>query len=103
MTSQNISVVIGPNLVWHKNTLTTLSDIHNINSFCQYLIDNPSFVQREGTEMEFCDSVAVSHEQPVLQVDNCEDKISPQNISYLNANNNQIADPSWTYLKDAAC
>ncbi|XP_063675101.1 uncharacterized protein LOC134811894 isoform X2 [Bolinopsis microptera] len=47
MTSQNLSIVIGPNLTWSRHTITTLADINNINSFTQYLIDNPVLFERE--------------------------------------------------------
>ena len=47
MTSQNLSIVMGPNLTWSRHTITTLSDINNINSFTQYLIDNPELFEGE--------------------------------------------------------
>ncbi|KAL5256285.1 hypothetical protein ACHWQZ_G011494 [Mnemiopsis leidyi] len=47
MTSQNLSIVIGPNLTWSRHTITTLADINNINSFTQFLIDRPQLFDRQ--------------------------------------------------------
>ena len=41
MNSQNLAIVIGPNLTWSRNSVTTLAEINNINTATQYIIDSP--------------------------------------------------------------
>lgn len=61
MDSQNISIVIGPNLTWSRNATTTLTDINNMNSFTQYLLDHPHFFEDTGNSSS-------SHSNPAVQV-----------------------------------
>ena len=40
MTSSNLAVVFGPNLIWHQNRQMSLSAIGPINTFTDYLLQN---------------------------------------------------------------
>ena len=40
MTSANLAVVFGPNLIWHQNRQMSLSAIGPINTFTDYLLQN---------------------------------------------------------------
>jgi len=40
MTSSNLAVVFGPNLIWHQNRQMSLAAIGPINTFTDYLLQN---------------------------------------------------------------
>lgn len=40
MTSQNLAVVFGPNLIWSENVTMSLSAIGPINMFTQFLLQH---------------------------------------------------------------
>eukprot|EP00730_Choanoeca_flexa_P009508 TRINITY_DN12660_c0_g1_i6.p2 TRINITY_DN12660_c0_g1~~TRINITY_DN12660_c0_g1_i6.p2 ORF type:complete len:234 (+),score=56.98 TRINITY_DN12660_c0_g1_i6:685-1386(+) len=40
MTSSNLAIVMGPNLIWSNNTAASLTDMGVINGYTAFLIDN---------------------------------------------------------------
>ncbi len=40
MSSTNLSIVLGPNLLWSKNEIASLNSMSEINRFTLLIIDN---------------------------------------------------------------
>lgn len=39
MTASNLAIVFGPNMVWSRDTQTSLQDIGPINAFVEYVLN----------------------------------------------------------------